>query len=98
MICAYCGERRAVGRDHVVPKTIAKRLKLRKSRRNNPDFPQDLLATVPACLECNVRKSTRKLVPPSWEDKIPRLVELLPGPWRVWRGDPLEVAFREVHL
>ena len=84
--CAYCGNP-AVNMDHVIPKSVARRYLV----------PIDLLATVPSCFTCNIRKGTRKLVPPSWADKIPALKAAIPGRWRVWSGDPLEPAFREVH-
>lgn len=101
-LCAYCGVRRAVNRDHVVPKAFRRNRKafvrVSKTRREwRTDMPDELLATVPACFECNNRKGTRKLVPPSWADKIPALQEAIPGDWRTWDGDPLSPAFREIH-
>jgi len=84
--CAYCGAQ-AAGRDHVVPRSIAKKY---------PALPDHLRATVPACLPCNVRKINRKLVPPSWAERIPELCEAIPGAWRVWRGDTSEPAFSGV--
>ena len=86
--CAYCGKRRAVNKDHVVPKSVAKRYVL----------PTDLRETVPSCFECNIRKGARKLVPPSWENRLTELNFWVPGAWRVWDGDPMSPAFREVHL
>jgi 5-methylcytosine-specific restriction endonuclease McrA len=87
MNCAYCGTRRAVHRDHVVP----------KSHRRRSDLPDDLRDTVPSCFDCNIRKGARKLVPVSWADRIPLLQEYIPGPWRVWDGDPKSPAFTAVH-
>ena len=87
--CAYCNNRPAVNRDHVIPKA---------TRKHGAAIPAELLLTVPACFECNMRKGTRKLVPPSWKDKIGALKEAIPGQWRVWDGDPMSPAFREVHL
>lgn len=96
MNCAYCGHRRAVQRDHVVPRSLAKRLKGRTLRR---DIPSELLVTVPACMFCNTGKGTRRLVPPSWADKVSVLNELIPGtPWRVWDGDTKSPAYKDVHL
>lgn len=86
--CAYCQKERAVHRDHVIPKSLQKRLK-----RQGVILPAELCATVPSCLSCNLRKSTRKLVPPSWADRIPALKELIPGQWRVWTGGTREPAF-----
>lgn len=71
--------------DHVVPRSLARRHTL----------PPHLAATEPACFECNIRKGTRKLVPPSWENSIPALKEAIPGPWRVWHGTTSEPAYRE---
>lgn len=89
-LCAYCNERRAVNRDHVVPKYLKQRLP--------EDFPTELLLTVPACFECNIRKGTRKLIPASWEHHIPLLKAYIPGPWRTWDGDPKSAAYTAVHL
>lgn len=90
--CSYCGVRRAVNADHVVPKSLQKKL-----RQRGVVLPTELKGTVPSCFECNMRKATRKLVPPSWEDRIPALVAAVPGQWRVWRGDVRERAFSAVH-
>lgn len=90
--CAYRQERPAVGKDHVIPKSLQ-----RKCRKQGQELPSELCGTVPACLECNVRKSTRKLVPPSWAEHIPALKEAIPGQWRVWRGDPKSKSFTAVH-
>lgn len=86
-VCAYCLKKRATNRDHVVPRSIAKRYNL----------PEALKATVPACFDCNNRKGTRKLIPASWACHIPALQEVIPGAWRVWDGDPQSDAFRAVH-
>jgi hypothetical protein len=91
-LCAYCGAdaSRGFNQDHVVPKSLRKRL-----RQQGIELPEELCGTVWACVPCNIRKGTRKLVPPSWENKIPALKDLIPGQWRVWRGDPSEPAYRE---
>jgi 5-methylcytosine-specific restriction endonuclease McrA len=75
--CAYCGCSPAVHNDHIVPKAL---------RRRHPGWES---VTVRACMICNVRKGTRRLVPPSWADRIYEL----PGtkPWMVWDGDPLKL-------
>jgi len=99
-ICAYCGLRRAVNLDHVVPKSTP----LWKYRRDLVEIPPaiahgELTATVPACFDCNIRKGARRLVPPSWADKIDALNDYFGGtPWRVWDGNPQAAAFREVHV
>lgn len=88
--CAYCRERYAVNRDHVVPKSYRK-------HRPTDSIPTHLRETVPACFQCNLRKGTRRLVPPSWADRLDELNEVLPGvPWRVWDGNPKAPAFSEV--
>lgn len=89
MVCAYCNQRRAVNKDHVIPKSTAKK---------HLNLPAELLVTVPSCFECNIRKGTRKLVPPSWADRVEMLRVFIPGQWRVWDGDPQSEAFTAVHL
>ena len=92
--CAYCGTRRAVHADHVVPKGYSKRNKARYDA-----MPDEWKVTVGACTECNWGKYTRRLVPPSWADKIDALNDYFGGtPWRVWDGNPQAAAFREVHV
>ena len=88
--CAYCGVRRAIHDDHVIPKAVLKRYK-------HLTIPAELREVVGACGPCNWLKSTRKLVPPSWADRLPALRELIPGDWRIWYGDVREPAFRSVH-
>lgn len=90
-MCAYCGAP-AVNKDHVVPKSLQ-----RKCRLLGIPLSAELSATVNACFACNIRKATRKLVPPSWADKIPALKEAIPGQWRVWNGDPKAKSFTAVH-
>lgn len=106
VLCAYCGTRPAVNRDHVVPKVIRAKYQRRLTVVRDeevlyaparPAIPPELLETVPACFECNHRKGTRKLVPPSWADKLPALRAAIPGHWRVWDGNPMAAAFREVY-
>ena len=87
-ICEYCGQRRAVNRDHVVPKSLQKRYYL----------PAYLSGTVGSCFECNIRKGTRALVPSSWAEHISALKEYIPQRhWREWDGDPKSPAFNGVH-
>lgn len=89
-ICAYCGQPRATSLDHVIPKRDRRRVGL-------SDTDESWL--VVACLTCNVRKGTRRLVPASWSDRIAELNDLTPGtPWRVWHGSTDEPAYRDVHL
>lgn len=75
----------------MIPRAVVKRYK-------HVTIPVELLETVPSCFACNILKGTRKLVPLSWADRIPQIEALIPGQWRVWQGDPLDPAFRLVHL
>jgi hypothetical protein len=87
--CAYCRKARAVNRDHVIPKSLRKRL---------GEVPAHLLLTVPACFACNIRKGQRHLVPPSWAGLVDELNEVVGGAeWRVWDGDVRSEAFTAVH-
>lgn len=87
-LCSYCLVRTAIHQDHVVPKSLAR-------KRAGPPWVQE---TVPSCGPCNWRKGTRRLVPPSWADRVELLNDLYPGtPFRVWHGNTQEAAFREVH-
>lgn len=104
--CAYCGIRPSVSRDHVVPKSLRKRAMCRWVQQTGAcpckvkhrAIPVELLALEPACFICNTTKGTRRLVPPSWEDKIPALNDAFPGTaWRTWSGDIRAASFREVH-
>lgn len=99
-LCAYCQKEPAVTKDHVVPKTFLRKGHAWSNQRRKALRALDpsLLKTVPACYTCNLRKATRKLVPASWEGKIPLLKQAIPGPWRVWNGDPQDAAYREVHV
>lgn len=96
--CAYCGVRRAVNQDHVVPRAMVRRYN-RYSPLEKPSIPPEWLVTVPSCFPCNIRKGPRRLVPPSWEKQVPKLNRFFGGvPWRVWTGDPLELAYREAWM
>lgn len=74
--CAYCDGRngRAVHADHIVPVAL---------RRRYGGFDGDEWL-VASCAADNWRKGTRRLVPPSWSDRLGEL----PGtkPWMVWDG------------
>ena len=95
MICAYCQERRAVNADHVVPKSLRRKYKQHRKREARPRIPHELLGTEPACFSCNIRKGARRLVPPSWAEKVPLLNAFFGGtPFRVWDGSLK--ALREV--
>ena len=107
VLCAYCGTERAVNRDHVVPQSLARKYRrphagqcpCKRCAVLRPSPPEELLATVGACFACNNLKGARRLVPPSWADKLDQLSEWFPGtPWRVWCGSTTEPAFREVHV
>lgn len=102
--CAYCGHKRAVNRDHVVPRSLRANYmaNVRVSRKRHqvrPLIPDEFMGLVPACFACNARKGSRRLVPRSWEHKIDALNDFFGGtPWRVWSGDTSEPAYREVHV
>ena len=99
--CAYCGVRRAVQRDHVIPDSLVKKYDQmaasRKIGRHLYMIPNEWRQLVPACFECNIAKAARRLIPPSWADKIDALNDYFGGtPWRVWTGSVDEPAYREV--
>lgn len=101
MTCAYCQTERGVNQDHVVPKSLVKKhardVASTSSWVHEP-IPSDFLGTVDCCLTCNVNKGTRRLVPPSWADKVEELNAFFGGtPFRVWSGDTREPAFVETH-
>jgi 5-methylcytosine-specific restriction endonuclease McrA len=82
-VCAYCG-RRAHTKDHVVHKHRFRDPRLAERLGFAHDSDSNLVA---ACWQCNNRRGTRKLVPPSWEWRIPALNELFPGfQWQLWDG------------
>jgi hypothetical protein len=88
-VCAYCGDK-AIHMDHVVPKSLQRKY----HQQHGKKLPLDLAATVPSCGDCNWRKGTRRLVPPSWADKVDELNVLFFGSrFRVWAGDPQSEAF-----
>lgn len=98
--CAYCRKARAVNRDHVVPKALRKGYEANQrvvSEWQKEAIPLDLLGTVPSCFNCNIRKGTRRLVPPSWADRVEDLNRFFGGrEWRVWSGDPNDAVFTSV--
>ena len=75
MICVYCQKARGIHDDHIMSSAL---------RRRFPDWAD---TTVPACLNCNLAKGTRHLIPPSWSDRLKELEELTGKKWKVWRGD-----------
>lgn len=94
--CAYCGKP-AVNADHVIPAALVRRYN-RSAPLDAPSIPAEWLAVVPACFECNIRKGTRRLVPPSWASKVSALNAFFGGsPFRVWDGSPQSPAYTEVH-
>lgn len=86
--CQYCGTG-ATTIDHIVAKA---------DRRRFGVSHLDTEYMVAACSADNVRKGSRRLVPPSWADRIPQLTEAFPGkPWRTWDGSTSSPAYREAH-
>ena len=94
--CAYCGQP-AVNGDHVIPRALVKRYN-HTAPDDAPSIPVAWLRVEPSCFACNTRKGQRRLLPASWEPLIPAMSAFFGGaPWRVWDGDPMHEAFREVH-
>ena len=87
-VCAYCNERPAVHRDHLITKNQARRLPQAQAARNAPRF------IVRSCADCNWLKGTRLLVPASHAHLTAELGQLTHGHYRVWEGD--REALREV--
>ena len=101
--CAYCGDL-ATTADHVVPRAVLGKHRSERALKGKTcpckrhSVPVHLLELVAACERCNLLKLTRRLIPPSWADRLTLLQVMFPGtPWRVWHGDVREPAFREVH-
>ena len=91
MPCEYCGGR-AVHDDHVLPQSLVGNYNAdRVIFPEKPPIPEEWLDTVPACLACNLTKFTFRLVPPSWQERIPELDAFFGGRpgWRVYAGGPL---------
>lgn len=90
-LCEYCHERRAIHRDHVVPRSLL--------RRFHGNVPAHLLELAFSCGLCNWRKQARRLIPESWAPRLAELTALFPGtPWRVWDGNPKSPAYSAVHV
>ena len=86
--CAYCGAPNPRTIDHIVAKADRRRAGI-------DDLDETYL--VPACLGDNVLKGTRRLVPPSWAEKVDALNSFFGGvEFRVWRGSVQEPAYAEV--
>ena len=88
--CAYCG-----GRDFHNEHVLATSL-IRHYGRNRaifthlPPIPTEWLIPVRACKECNWRKLTLRLVPPSWADRTEAMTEFFGGTaFRVYEGGPV---------
>jgi 5-methylcytosine-specific restriction endonuclease McrA len=93
--CAYCQAARAVNWDHVVPRSLVRRYN-RSAPLDAPSIPAEWLVVVGACFACNIRKGSRRLVPPSWAKQVHALNRFFGGtPFRVWAGDTKEPAFAE---
>ena len=79
--CAYCTEKPAVHRDHLITKNQARRRPLAAVARNDPKY------IVRSCADCNWIKGLRLFVPESHAHLIPELEALTMGRYRVWTGD-----------
>ena len=88
--CEYCGAR-AVNADHVVPRSVYKRLSrgvlARREMTIRKQPPSWLKDTVGACFDCNMAKASRLLIPRSWAHRLEELNSLGIGTFRVWAGD-----------
>ena len=84
--CAYCGEL-AQTIDHILSKAESRRCGIKR---------WDKIWIVAACRECNVRKGTRRLIPPSFAAYRDALVRLTGKKWQVWSGDPAELGAEKV--
>lgn len=101
--CAYCGTAPGLTRDHVVPQSLfyreLPRLYALMKAKALPIPLQTLRSTVACCADHNILKSSQRLVPASWADRVEILNDLFPGtPWRVWSGRVDEPAYRDVHI
>ena len=75
--CAYHGGR-ATEIDHIFSRAEGQRQEI---ARDDEEW------IVAACHDCNGRKGTRKLVPPSMAERIPDLNDMTPGRfWLAWDG------------
>lgn len=84
MICAYACTERAVHQDHVIPRSLFKK---HRNLAALLGFGPDGDNLVGACFAHNVRKGTRRYVPPSWADKLDFINALVPGAkFQVWDG------------
>ncbi|MPZ71414.1 MAG: hypothetical protein GEU71_18110 [Actinobacteria bacterium] len=93
--CAYCGQP-AVNGDHVIPRSTVRHYNASDATES---IPSAWLAVVPSCFACNIRKGTRRLVPPSWAKRVKAMNRFFGGTkWRVWQGDTSEVAYAGTHL
>jgi 5-methylcytosine-specific restriction endonuclease McrA len=95
--CAYCGQTKPVHMDHVLAKSLVRNYnRSRKlfSWQNRPEIPAEWLAKVPACFQCNMLKSTRRLLPPTWAHRVDAISGFFLGArFQVWDGGRLpEVA------
>jgi len=92
-LCAYCSVRPAGNLDHVVSKSMQRKY----VQTTGNLVPAHIAGTVASCWQCNTLKGARRLVPQSWEKKLPSLERHFPGvPWRVWNGDVSEPAYAGV--
>ncbi len=84
--CAYCSGR-ATEIDHILSRAEGRRAGI---ERDNEAW------IVSACHDCNGRKGTRRLLPPSWAHHHQALEEMTGKKWQVWSGDPRELGAEKV--
>lgn len=81
-VCAYCGQR-ATMVDHILSRAESRRQQI---SRDDEDW------CCSACLACNLRRGTRRLLPPSWAERQAELEERTGKRWLVWDGDPSKLG------
>ena len=68
----------------------------RAERRRQGISAYDDRYIVVACKRDNLRKGTRRLIPPSWAHRQAELEELTNKQWQVWAGDPRELGAERI--
>lgn len=90
--CVYCGKP-AVNGEHVIPRALVRKYNA-TAPEEAPSIPAEWLVVEPSCFNCNIRKGTRRLVPPSWKHRIAAMNRFFGGvEWRIWSGDPADPAY-----
>ncbi len=85
-LCQYCG---SIARtiDHILSKAESRRQGIARD---------DEAWIVACCHDDNLRRGTRRLLPPSWAHRQQELEELTGKKWAVFTGDPRELGAEKV--